>query len=199
MRVLIACEWSGRVRDAFLALGHDAVSSDLQPSMAPGPHYQGDVRDLLGAGWDLLIAFPPCTYLAASGARWWPMRQQEQAAALAFVQTLLDAPVPRIVLENPVGCLSTRLRPPDQIVQPWMFGHAEIKTTCLWLKHVPLLQPTVLTFAPREQRCWRMGQSRGRAQARSLTYQGVASAMAQQWSHLEGPPRARDVTDRRRR
>jgi hypothetical protein len=181
MRVLVACERSGRVRDAFRALGHDALSCDLEPSWTPGPHYQGDVRDLLHAGWDLLLAFPPCTYLAASGARWWAGRQAEQAAALAFVRLLLAAPVPRIALENPVGRISTALRPPDQIIQPYLFGHAEIKTTCLWLQGLPLLQPTVLTFAPRRQPCWRMPPCPGRAMARSVTYAGVASAMAQQW------------------
>lgn len=190
MRVLIACEFSGRVRDAFRAQGHDALSCDLQPSWTPGPHVQGDVRDLLTDGWDLLVAFPPCRYLAASGARWWAERQQEQAAALAFVRTLLAAPIPRIALENPVGRISTAIRLPDQIVQPWMFGHAEIKTTCLWLQGLPLLQPTCLTFAPRTQRCWRMSPSPTRAMARSLTAPGIAQAMAQQWS----PPTAGEGT-----
>lgn len=189
MRILIACEFSGRVRDACLAQGHDALSCDLLPSWTPGPHYQGDVRDVLADGWDLLVGFPPCTYLAASGARWWPGRQQEQADAVAFVRTLLAAPIPRIALENPVGCLSTHLRKPDQIIQPWMFGHAECKTTCLWLQGLPLLQPTCLTFAPREQRCWRMGQRRDRATQRSLTYPGVAQAMARQWGRSLGEPR----------
>lgn len=184
MRVLIACECSGRVRDAFLVQGHDALSCDLQPSWTPGPHVQGDVRDLLTDGWDLLVGFPPCTYLAASGARWWASRQPEQTAALAFVRTLLEAPVPRIALENPVGRISTTLRKPDQIIQPWMFGHAEIKTTCLWLTNLPRLQPTVLTFAQREQSCWRMPQRRDRSIRRSVTYPGVAVAMAKQWGHL---------------
>jgi hypothetical protein len=162
-------------------MGHDALSCDLEPSWTPGPHYQGDVRALLGAGWDMLLAFPPCTYLAASGARWWAGRQAEQAAALAFVRELLAAPVPRIALENPVGRISTALRPPDQIIQPYLFGHAEIKTTCLWLQGLPLLQPTVLTFAPRRQTCWRMPPRPGRAMLRSVTYAGIAQAMAQQW------------------
>ena len=189
MRVLVACEFSGRVRDAFLAQGHAAMSCDLLPSWTPGPHYQGDVLDVLGEDWDLLLAFPPCTYLAASGARWWATRHPEQAAAVAFVQALLTSRVPRIALENPVGRLSTALRPPDQIVQPWMFGHAEIKTTCLWLQGLPLLQPTRLTFAPRAQRCWRMPQRRDRGQQRSLTYPGVAQAMATQWGTPTGEER----------
>lgn len=181
MRVLVACEFSGIVRDAFLHRGHAALSCDLIPTRQPGPHYQGDVRDLLTEGWDLLVAFPPCTYLAASGARWWPARQQEQKAALAFVQCLLEAPVPHIALENPIGRISTAVRRPDQIVQPWFFGHAEIKTTCLWLKNLPLLQPTCLNFAPRQQTCWRMPQRRTRPEQRSLTSPGMAQAMAAQW------------------
>lgn len=180
MRVLVACEWSGRVRDAFLARGHAALSCDLLPSMTPGPHYQGDVADLLGDGWDLLLAFPPCTYLCNSGARWWKTRQQEQAEALAFVRLLLTASIPRIALENPEGRISTAIRKPDQIIHPWEYGAPEEKKTCLWLKNLPLLQPTALVW-PRTQRVWRMGQSTTRRRERSLTYQGVAKAMARQW------------------
>lgn len=185
LRVLVACEFSGRVRDAFLVQGHTALSCDLQPSWQPGPHYQGDVCELFTEGWDLRVAFPPCTYLAASGARWWARRQQEQQEALALVRRLLAAPIPRIALENPVGRISTAIRPPDQILQPWMFGHAEIKTTCLWLHNLPLLQPTQLTFALRQQVCWRMSARPERAQLRSLTYPGIAHAMARQWGTLQ--------------
>lgn len=134
MRVLVACEYSGTVRDAFRARGHDAMSCDLLPTDVPGPHYQGDVRDVLGDGWDLMIAHPPCTHLAASGARWFHLKQQEQAEALEFVRLLMNAPIPRIAVENPVSVISSRIRKPDQIIQPWMFGHGETKATCLWLK-----------------------------------------------------------------
>lgn len=180
MRVLVACEFSGRVRDAFNALGHDAVSCDLIESMTPGPHHVGDVTSVLGDGWDMMIAFPPCTYLARSGARWWPERQEEQRQALDFVRLLLDAPIDLIALENPIGKISTAIRKPDQIVQPWMFGHGETKATCLWLKGLPLLRPTNIVEG-REPRVGRMGQSKSRKVARSLTYPGVAAAMADQW------------------
>ena len=142
----MACEFSGIVRDAFTAAGHYALSCDLLPSETPGPHYQGDVRDLLatgGGGWDLLIAFPPCTDLAVSGARWWAHKGAErQRAAVAFARLLLDMPIPRIALENPIGRLSTAIRKPDQIIQPWHFGDPHTKATCLWLKGLPLLTPT---------------------------------------------------------
>lgn len=147
MKVLIACEYSGTVRDAFLAKGHDAMSCDLLPTESPGPHYQGDVCDVLRAGWDLMIAHPPCTYLCSSGLHW-NTRRPERAAltedALGFVRLLLAAPIPRIALENPVGCISTRIRKPDQTIQPWQFGHDASKATCLWLKGLPLLHPTKL-------------------------------------------------------
>ena len=142
MRILVACEFSGVVRDAFRARGHDAWSCDLLPSERPGPHIQGDVLPRLGDGWDLMIAHPPCTHLAVSGARWFKDKQREQAEALDFVRALLAAPVPRIALENPVSIISSRIRKPDQIIQPWQFGHGETKTTCLWLKGLPPLQPT---------------------------------------------------------
>ena len=181
MRVLIACEFSGVVRQAFAALGHDAWSCDLLPSEQAGHHIQGDVMTVLEDSWDLMIAHPPCTYLCNSGARWWAQRQPEQAAALTFVQTLLDAPIPRIALENPQGCISTRLRKASQMIHPWEYGEPYEKQTCLWLKNLPLLQATKLMW-PREQRCWRMGQSVRRAQERARTYAGIAAAMAQQWS-----------------
>jgi hypothetical protein len=181
MRVLVACEFSGCVRDAFLTHGHDAISCDILPSEQPGPHYQGDVRVILQEDWDMLIAFPPCTYLCCSGARWWTQRQPEQQAALAFVQMLLDAPIPRIALENPQGKISTAIRRPDQWVEPWMFGHAETKRTGLWLKGLPLLQPTRLTFDWRAERVWRMPDRKSRSKDRSRTFPGVAAAMAAQW------------------
>ena len=141
MRVLIACEFSGVVRQAFAALGHDAWSW-LLPSEQPGPHIQEDVLTVLNEGWDMLIAHPPCTYLAVSGARWFARRQHEQAEALAFVHCLLDAPIPRIALENPVSIIASRIRPPDQTIQPWLFGHPDAKRTCFWLKERALLRPT---------------------------------------------------------
>ena len=180
MRILVACEFSGVVRDAFLARGHDAMSCDLLPTEAPGPHYQGDVRDILDDGWDLMIAHPPCTHLAVSGARWFKDKRQEQEDALDFVRLLLDAPIPRIALENPVSVISTRIRKPDQIIQPWMFGHGETKATCLWLKNLPLLVPTNVVEG-REQRVWKLPPSPDRWMLRSETYPGIAAAMADQW------------------
>jgi hypothetical protein len=144
MRVLVACEFSGVVRDAFALRGHYAMSCDLLTSETPGLHYMGDVLEILNDGWDIMIAHPPCTHLAVSGARWFADKQAEQAEALAFVRLLLDAPIPRICLENPVSIISSRIRKPDQIIQPWQFGHGETKTTCLWLKNLPKLQPTAI-------------------------------------------------------
>lgn len=180
LRVLVACEYSGRVRDAFLARGHDALSCDLLPTDVPGPHYQGDVRDILDDGWDLMVAHPPCTHLAVSGARWFHLKQAEQAEALDFVRLLLDAPVERIALENPISIISSRIRKPDQIIQPWMFGHGETKATCLWLKNLPPLVPTDVVEG-RENKVHRMPPGPDRWKLRSLTYQGVADAMAEQW------------------
>ncbi len=181
MRVLVACEFSGTVRDAFRALGHDAISCDLLPTEAPGPHYQGDVLDLLaGEKFDLMIAHPPCTHLAVSGARWFAEKREEQAAALDFVRLLLDAPVPFIALENPVSIISSRIRKPDQIIQPWMFGHGETKATCLWLKGLPLLKPTTVVEG-REARVHRMPPGPDRWKERSRTFPGIAQAMAKQW------------------
>jgi hypothetical protein len=180
MRVLVACEYSGVVRDAFIALGHDAMSCDLLPSEAPGPHYQGSVLDILDQGWDLMIAHPPCTHLAVSGARWFKNKVQEQKEALHFVEQLLNAPIPRIALENPVSIISTKIRKPTQTIQPWQFGHGETKRTCLWLKGLEPLQPTNIV-AGREQRIWKMGPSPDRWKERSRTYTGIAQAMAAQW------------------
>lgn len=184
LRVLVACEFSGRVRDAFIARGHRAVSCDLIPSERPGPHHIGDVRELLVPGrWDLMIAFPPCRYLATSGARWFAEREREQAAAVRFVRQLMRAPIPRIAIENPVGVLSSRIRRPDQIVHPWWFGHGETKATCLWLTNLPLLRPTRIVDG-RMPRVWALGETKGRPRMRSLTYPGLASAMARQWGTL---------------
>ena len=183
MKVLVACEYSGRVRDAFLALGHNAMSCDLLPTDSLGPHYQGDVRDILSAGWDMMIAHPPCTHLAVSGARWFKDKQQEQAEALAFVNLLMNAPIPRIAIENPISIISSRIRKPDQIIQPWQFGHGETKATCLWLKNLPLLTPTNIVEG-REARIHKMPPSADRWKKRSETYAGIARAMAEQWGCL---------------
>lgn len=183
MNVLVACEFSGVVRDAFIRKGHNAVSCDLLPSEAPGPHIQADVSGLLCMGWDLMIAHPPCTYLCSSGLHWnskRPERKRETDKALRFVHMLLDAPVKKIAVENPIGCISTRIRKPDQIVQPWMFGHGETKATCLWLKNLPALQATSIVSG-REQKCWKCPPSENRWKVRSITYSGIASAMAEQW------------------
>lgn len=184
MKVLVACEFSGRVREAFRRLGHNARSCDLLPADDGSPHhYQQDVREVLYLGWDLMVAHPPCTHLAGSGARWWGKKYREQAEALDFVKLLLDAPIPRIALENPVGRISTAIRKPDQIIQPWMFGEGEVKTTCLWLKGLPKLTPTNVVEG-REQKCWKMGPSPDRWKKRSVTYQGIADAMAEQWGSV---------------
>jgi hypothetical protein len=180
MRVLVACEYSGTVRDAFIARGHDAMSCDLLPTEKPGPHYRGNVLDILDDGWDLMIAHPPCTHLAVSGARWWKDKLNEQSKALDFVRLLMTAPVPRIAIENPVSKISTAIRKPDQIVQPWQFGHGETKATCLWLKGLPLLVPTQVVDG-REARIHKMSPGPDRWKERSRTYQGVADAMASQW------------------
>ncbi|MFN6301951.1 MAG: DNA cytosine methyltransferase [Planctomycetota bacterium] len=182
MKVLIACEYSGRVRDAFRARGHDAMSCDLLPTDAPGPHYQGDVFDIINDGWDLMIAHPPCTHLAVSGARHFAAKQASgvQQAALDFVQRLLDAPIKRIALENPISIISSRIRKPDQIIQPWQFGHGETKATCLWLKNLPRLMPTNIVDG-RSDRIHKMPPSADRWKLRSTTYQGIADAMAIQW------------------
>lgn len=198
MRVLVACEYSGRVRDAFIAAGHDAMSCDLLPTDAPGPHYQGDVREVLSEPWDLLIAHPPCTYLSVSGMHWTRRGLRDPQLtedALSFVRFLMDAPIPRIAIENPVSVISSRIRKPDQIIQPWMFGHDASKATCLWLKNLPPLLPTQLV-EPRVvdgRRRWgnqtASGQNRlpptaDRWKIRSETYSGIAQAMAQQWGAL---------------
>lgn len=182
MRVLVACEFSGVVRRAFTDRGHEAWSCDLLPADDLSPsHFVGDVRALLKDEWDLMIAHPPCTHLAVSGARWFKDKREEQEEALAFVRTLLEAPIPRIALENPVSVISSRIRKPDQIIQPWQFGHGETKKTCLWLKNLPKLRPTNIVEG-REARVHRMPPGPDRWKKRSITYQGVAEAMADQWT-----------------
>lgn len=182
MRVLVACEYSGRVRDAFIARGHDAMSCDLLPTEQPGPHYHGDVFDVIGDGWDLMIAHPPCTHLAVSGARHFARKiaSGEQQAALYFVQMLLDAPVKKIALENPISIISSKIRKPDQIIQPWQFGHGETKATCLWLKGLPKLTPTNIVDG-RSDRIHKMPPGPNRWKERSRTYQGIAEAIADQY------------------
>jgi site-specific DNA-cytosine methylase len=181
MKVLVACEFSGTVRDSFRKRGHYAVSCDLLPTETPGPHYQGDVQDILGDGWDMMIAHPPCTHLAVSGARWFKDKQKEQEEALDFVRCLMAAPIPRIAIENPISIISSKIRKPDQIVQPWQFGHGETKATCLWLKGLPKLTPTNIVEG-REAKVHRMPPGPNRWKERSRTYQGIADAIAEQYS-----------------
>lgn len=184
MRILIGCEYSGRVREAFRKLGHDAFSCDLLESEDESPfHIQGDVLSLLTDGWDLAIFHPPCTHLAVSGSRWFKDKVKEQAEALVFVQTLMDAPIPKIAIENPISVISSRIRKPDQIIQPWQFGHGETKATCFWLKGLPKLVPTDIVSG-RSDRIHKMPPSPTRWKERSRTYEGVAHAMAAQWSPL---------------
>lgn len=182
MRVLVACEFSGVVRDAFRARGHDAWSCDLLPFERPGPHIQGDVLNVMDGWWDLMIAHPPCTYLTRAGDRW-HQRSYERALAIGFVKRLAAAPVPRIAIENPRGVLSRAWRRPDQVIQPWMFGHGETKATCLWLKNLPPLMATVVDTG-REPRIHYAAPGPDRWKERSRTLQGVAEAMADQWGSL---------------
>ena len=194
---MIACEFSGRVREAFRARGHDALSCDLLPSEIEGPHYQGNVQDILSDGWDLMIAHPPCTYLCVSGLHWnkkYKWRDQQTEEALRFVELLLNAPISRIAIENPVGIISTRIRPPDQVIQPYNFGEDASKQTCLWLKNLPVLRgteyvpPSVITWDGKKR--WgnqgydgreKSPPSEDRWKNRSRTYIGIAQAMADQW------------------
>lgn len=180
MNVLVACEFSGVVRDAFVMRGHDAWSCDFLPTEIPGNHITGDVLEVLSDGWDLMIAHPPCTYLAVSGARWFKNRMAEQEAALLFVKRLMDAPIRRIAVENPVSVISTKIRKPDQIIQPWMFGHGETKATCLWLKNLPKLVPTQIVDG-RRGRTHYESPGPDRWKRRSRTLPGIAAAMAEQW------------------
>lgn len=181
LRVLVACEFSGIVREAFKARGHDAWSCDFLSSEIDGNHLQWDVEFAIkNYKWDLMIAHPPCTHLAVSGARWFKCKQKEQAEALEFVRRLLNAPINKIALENPISIISTKIRKPDQIIQPWMFGHGETKATCLWLKNLPLLKPTNIV-AGRENKIHKMPPSKDRGKLRSVTYQGIADGMAVAW------------------
>lgn len=180
MRVLIACEYSGTVRDAFIGNGHDAMSCDLLPTDKNGPHYQGSVFDIINDGWDLMVAHPPCTHLAVSGARWFKDKVNEQQQALDFVRKLMECDIPKICIENPISIISSRIRKPDQIIQPWMFGHGETKATCLWLKNLPLLTPTNIVEG-REPKVHLLPPSPDRWKIRSKTYDGIAKAMAEQW------------------
>lgn len=198
MRVLVACEYSGRVRDAFLDAGHDALSCDLLPTDSDGPHYQGDVLDIINDGWDLMIAHPPCTYLSVSGMHWTTRGLRDPKLtedALNFVRKLLDAPINRIALENPVSVISSRIRKPDQIINPYEFGHDASKKTCLWLKNLPklsstnLIEPRIINGRKRWGNQTDSGQnklapSNDRWKIRSETYEGIAQAMAQQWGNL---------------
>lgn len=177
MRVLVACEFSGRVRDAFKRRGHDAYSCDLRASVG-GPHILSDVLDHL-AGWDLIIAHPPCTHTCVSGNGPYA-GTPERLAGIEFFRRFLDAPCEKICVEHPVSVISTAIRRPDQYIQPWMFGHGETKKTGLWLKNLPKLKPTNIVEG-REQRIWKMGPSPTRSKERSITYQGIADAMAEQW------------------
>ena len=185
MKVLVACEYSGRVRDAFIAIGHDAMSCDLLPTDAEGPHYQGSVFDVLDGDWDLMVAHPPCTDLAVSGAKHFAAKRADgrQQASIDFFMRLANAPIEKIAIENPVCIMSTEWRKPDQIIQPWMFGHGETKATCLWLKNLPKLVPTNIVSG-REARIHKMPPSHDRWKKRSETYLGIAQAMADQWGVL---------------
>ena len=180
MKVLVACEFSGRVREAFKSRGHDAWSCDLEGTEIPGNHIMGDVLEVLDSGWDLMIAHPPCTHLAVSGARYFAQKQQLQQEALEFVRLLLEAPIEKIALENPISVISSKIRKPDQIIQPWQHGHGEKKSTCLWLKNLPLLVPSDIVDG-REAKVANHPDSRNRARNRSRTYEGIAKAMAEQW------------------
>ncbi len=180
MRVLVACEFSGIVRDAFRERGHDAWSCDLLPSESDGQHITGDIRDHLQIGWDIMVAHPPCRYLAVSGARWFKERMGDQRQALDFVRHLLSASIPMIALENPISVISSRIRKPDQIIQPWQFGHGETKATCFWLKNLPPLKPTNIVSG-RVPRVHYAKRGPDRWKERSRTLPGIAAAMAEQW------------------
>ena len=193
MKVLIACEYSGRVRDAFTKLGHDAMSCDILETESPGKHYKGDVRDVLGGGWDMMVAHPPCTYLTVSANKWYKDQPERKSGALVgqarrdaredaifFFMLLMTCNINKIAIENPIGVLSSKYRKPDQVIQPWQFGHGETKATCLWLKNLPKLESTNVVDG-REQRLHLLPPSIDRAKIRSKTFQGIADAMVMQW------------------
>jgi hypothetical protein len=215
MRILIACEYSGTVRDAFIRVGHDAMSCDLLPTDTPGPHYQGDVRDVINAGWDMMIAHPPCTYLTVTANKWMKDQPKRKSGALVgaerryardeailFFMLFVNSDIPKIAIENPIGCMSSVFRKPDQIIQPFQFGHSERKATCLWLKGLPKLEPTNIVepisyiaagkkYSPTHYNSRRslnrldcLPPGEERSKLRSKTYQGIADAMAQQWGDL---------------
>jgi hypothetical protein len=200
MKILVACEFSGTVRDAFIRGGHEAWSCDLLPSEKPGNHYQGNVLDIICDGWDLMVAHPPCTFLTVAANKWmkpefadrFPDRPQQRKEAVNFFMAMINAPIPQIAVENPIGVISSRYRKPDQVVQPWMFGHGETKATCLWLKGLPRLIPTHIdgdlfaaeTPPEREQRLHNLPPSPTRWMERSKTFQGIADAMATQWGNV---------------
>jgi len=196
MKVLVACEYSGAVRDAFRAFGHDAISCDLLPSVAPGPHHQGDVLPLLEQEWDIVLAFPPCTDLASSGAKHFATKRADgrQQRSIEFFMRFAEAPQNRLAIENPVGIMSSEWRKPDQIIQPWQFGHKATKTTCLWLKNLPQLIPTAIvgkgarhiTSGGKSLPAWyNLPPSPERWKIRSATFPGIAAAMAAQWGNLQ--------------
>jgi len=182
VKVIVGCEFSGIVRHAFRKAGHEAYSCDLLECEDGSPfHIAGDVLEVLGqCDWDMGIFFPPCTHLASSGARWFKYKKREQQEAVEFVKALADNSISKTAVENPVGVLSTKWRKPDQIIQPWMFGHGETKATCLWLKNLPLLVPTEIVTG-REGRVWKEPPGPDRWKRRSRTYQGIADAMVEQW------------------
>ena len=180
MKVLVACEFSGIVRDAFISKGHDAISCDILPTEKPGPHFLGPVGAMDLSKFDLLIAHPPCTNLAVNGARWWKDKKKDQEESINFFMGFVNCSVPKVAIENPIGLMSTKYRKPDQIIQPWQFGHGETKATCLWLKGLPLLKPSKVVDG-REARIHKMPPSEHRWKDRSRTYQGIAEAMADQW------------------
>lgn len=199
MRVLVACEYSGAVRDEFIKLGHDAMSCDLLPTDVPGPHYEGDVFDIINDGWDLMIAFPPCTHLALSGSQWFEAKRKDgrQQDAIEFVRRLMLAPIDKIAIENPMGVIPTFIRPYDQVIQPYEFGDPFQKTTCLWLKNLPKLRPTNIVGKgefkefvskkgiKKKQPLWYYEALTSKEETwklRSKTFIGIAKAMADQWS-----------------
>lgn len=204
MKILIACEFSGTVRDAFIGGGHDAMSCDLEPASVLGPHYQGNVMDIINDGWDLMIAHPPCTYLTVTGNKWFkpeyagrfPTRHQDREDAADFFMALANANIPKIAIENPIGVMSTRYKKPSQVIHPWQFGHEASKSTCLWLKGLPLLQPTnvvskgefVTYKSGKRMTKWYADAAslspKERAKVRNTTFQGIANAMATQWGAL---------------
>lgn len=195
MKVLVACEFSGTVRDAFIKAGHDAMSCDLEPTDSSGPHYQGDMFDIINDGWDLMIAHPPCTHLAVSGARHFEKKRADgrQQQGIDFFMKVINAPIPKIAVENPIGIMSSLYRKPDQIIQPWEYGHKTTKATCLWLKDLPLLKPTnivdkgeyVVFPSGKRMSKWYADSSKNtpkeRERIRNKTFQGIADAMAAQW------------------